>query len=378
MNKLSWIALIALTASVVAMAVTKSAATDVNKQSFGNMPNGKEVFLYTLRNPSGMEVTITNFGGRVTSIRVPDKTGKMDDVVLGFASMAGYLAKPAAGAYFGAIIGRYANRIAHGTFTLDGHAFHIPTNEGQNMLHGGNEGFDRKYWDVRSVSGKMIELHYLSPDGQEGFPGNLNVTVRYTLDDKNGLRLDYTATTDKNTVLNLSNHSYFNLSGAGSKTILTERIKLDADHYTPVDSALIPTGAIEAVAGTPLDFRTSTVIGARINDNFQQIKLGHGYDHNFVLNHPGDLSTVAARVEDPSSGRVLEVFTTQPGIQFYTGNFLKGDVHGLGGAYGYRGALCLETQHYPDSPNHSNFPSTELRPHQTFHATTIYRFSTMK
>jgi aldose 1-epimerase len=337
------------------------------------------VFLYTLKNASGMEVKITNFGGRIEAIEVPDRNKKLDDVVLGFDHVDGYATGPAAGAYFGAIIGRYANRLAHGTFTLDGHTYHIPTNEGANTLHGGNIGFDKKVWTAKETSAHgapALELHYLSPDGEEGFPGNLNVTVRYSLDSKNGLHLDYTATTDKPTVLNLTNHSYFNLEGAGSQTVLNERLTIDADRYTPIDSTLIPTGAIESVAGTPLDFRKATVVGSRINDDNAQLKLAKGYDFNFVLNHPGNLSTVAVKVEDPKSGRVMEVFTTQPGVQFYTGNFLNGSVRGIGGVYAHRSALCFETQHFPDSPNHSNFPSTVLRPGHTFRSTTIYRFST--
>lgn len=351
----------------------------IEKQPFGKTPDGKEVYLYTLKNAAGMQVKITNYGGRITTIEVPDRNKKFDDVVLGFDNVEGYTTGPAAGAYFGAIIGRYANRLAHGTFTLDGHTYHIPTNEGANTLHGGKIGFDKKVWDVKETSSHgepVLELHYLSPDGQEGFPGNLSVTVRYSLDNKNGLHLDYTATTDKDTVLNLTNHSYFNLEGAGSSTILNERIQINADHYTPIDSTLIPTGKIASVAGTPLDFRKPTEIGSRINDNDEQLKLAKGYDFNFVLNHPGDLSAVAVKVDDPKSGRVMEVFTTQPGVQFYTGNFLNGSVHGIGGAYQHRSALCLETQHYPDSPNHSNFPSTVLRAGHTFHSTTIYRFST--
>lgn len=337
------------------------------------------MFLYTLKNASGMQVKITNFGGRITTIEVPDRNKKFDDVALGFDNVEGYATGPAAGAYFGAIIGRYANRLAHGTFTLDGHTYHIPTNENGNTLHGGVSGFDKKVWDAKEISvhgTPALELHYLSPDGQEGFPGNLNVTVRYSLDDKNGLHLDYSATTDKATVLNLTNHSYFNLEGAGSQTILNERLTINADRYTPIDSTLIPTGAIVSVAGTPLDFRKATEIGSRIDENNEQLKLAKGYDFNFVLDHPGSLSTVAVKVEDPKSGRVMEVFTSQPGVQFYTGNFLDGSVHGIGGAYAHRSALCLETQHFPDSPNHSNFPSTVLRPGQTFHSTTIYRFST--
>jgi aldose 1-epimerase len=360
-------------------ALASAQSPRIEKQSFGKTADGTEVFLYTLKNASGMQVKITNFGGRITTVEVPDRNKKIDDVVLGFDNVEGYTSGAAAGAYFGAIIGRYANRLAHGTFTLDGHTYHIPTNEGANMLHGGKIGFDKKVWEAKEISVQglpALELHYLSPDGQEGFPGNLNVTVRYSLDNKDGLHLDYTATTDKPTVLNLTNHSYFNLEGAGSQTILNERLTIDADRYTPIDSTLIPTGAIDSVAGTPLDFRKATVIGSRINDNNEQLKLAKGYDFNFVLNHPGDLSKVAVKVEDPKSGRVMEVFTTQPGVQFYTGNFLNGSVHGIGGTYGHRSALCLETQHFPDSPNHTNFPSTVLRPGQTFRSTTIYRFST--
>ena len=370
-----------MAAMVLSSAAMMSGQTnpDLDKQPFGKTADGQEVYIYTLRNHAGMQVKITNFGGRITSIMAPDKSGKFDDVVLGFDSMEGYLAKPASSAYFGAIIGRYANRLAHGTFILDGKTNHIPTNDGPNTLHGGTQGFDSKLWEGRDVSsayGPALELHYLSPDGQEGFPGNLNVTVRYSLDSKNGLRIDYSATTDKDTVLNLTNHSYFNLEGAGSETILNESIMIGADRYTPVDGTLIPTGKIDAVAGTPLDFRKPMVIGSRINNDFAQLKLAKGYDHNFVLNHPGDLSAVAARVADPKSGRVLAVYTTQPGVQFYTGNFLNGQVKGIGGVYRYRSALCLETQHFPDSPNHRNFPSTALHPGQIFQSTTIYQFST--
>jgi aldose 1-epimerase len=247
------------------------------------------------------------------------------------------------------------------------------------MLHGGAVGFNKRLWEAKDVSdqeGPALELHYLSPDGEQGFPGSLDVRVRYLLDDRNGLHIDYFAKTDKPTVLNLTNHSYFNLVGAGSATVLNHRVLINADRFTPVNSTLIPTGQFENVEGTPLDFRRATDIGARIGSSFGQLKLGKGYDHNFVLNHPGDLDTVAARIEEPKSGRVLEVFTTQPGLQFYTGNFLEGNIHGIGGLYRHRSALCLETQHFPDSPNHSNFPSTVLRPGEEFHQTTIYRFST--
>jgi aldose 1-epimerase len=350
----------------------------LQKEPFGKTPEGKEVSLYTLKNAGGMKVTITNYGGTVTSIHVMDRNKKFADVVLGFPNVEGYTQKLNT-AYFGALIGRYGNRIAHGTFTLDGHEYHIPVNDGPNALHGGLRGFNKQIWEAKDVSSAgqaALELHYLSRDGEEGFPGNLDVTVRYSLDSKNGLHIDYSATTDKDTVLNLTNHSYFNLAGAGSETVLQHKLMLAADRYTPIDSTLIPTGAIDPVAGTPLDFRKSTTIGAHINDQNDQLKYAKGYDHNFVLNSPGELGKAAVKVEEPTSGRVMEVFTTQPGVQFYTGNFLDGKIQGIGGVYRFRSALCLETQHFPDSPNKPKFPSAVLHPGEKFHSTTIYRFST--
>jgi len=350
--------------------------SSLHPESWGKL-DGKDVSLYTLKNSSGMEVKITNYGGTITYISVPDRQKKFGNVALGFDSLAGYRDKVNTG-YFGATIGRYANRIGHGTFTLDGHAYHIPTNEGVNTLHGGTKGFDKVVWDAKDVSkahAPALELHYLSPDGEQGFPGNLNATVRFMLTEKNELRIDYRATTDKDTVLNLTNHSYFNLSGPASGTILDDQLMIAADKYTPVDKGLIPTGALDAVAGTPFDFQKLTAIGSRIKDNNSQLKIANGYDQNFVLTHPG-LSTVAVKVVDPKSGRVMELFTDQPGVQFYTGNFLNGTVHGVGGTYNFRSALALETQHFPDSPNHSNFPSAELKAGQEFHSTTIYHFST--
>ena len=346
----------------------------LHMQAFGTTTDGKEVSLYTLTNHSGMEVKVTTFGGRVTSIKVPDRNKHFDNVALGFDTLNDYETKGAS-PYFGALIGRYGNRIAKGTFTLDGKQYHIPTNDGPNSLHGGVTGFDKKIWKAKDVSGsngQALELTYLSPDGEEGFPGNLSVTVRYTLTDKNEIRIDYSATTDKDTVLNLTNHSYFNLKGRGNGDILGHKVTLQADHYTPVDATLIPTGKVEPVAGTPLDFRTATAIGARIDDSNEQLKLGKGYDHNFVLNRKGSTLALAAKVEEPTTGRVMEVLTTQPSVQFYSGNFLDATKN----TFAFRTGLCLETQHYPDSPNHSNFPSSELKPGQTFHATTVYRFST--
>jgi aldose 1-epimerase len=371
---------LAVTAMFASLApgVNAQSAKNMDMQHFGKTSDGHEVFLYTLRNTSGMEVKITNYGGTITSIKVKDRHGKFGDVVLGFENLDGYLSKTNK-SYFGAIIGRYANRIAHGTFVLDGHQYHIPVNDGPNSLHGGLRGFDKRVWDAKDVSTARVpalELHYLSRDGEEGFPGNLSVTVRYSLGTENDLRIDYSATTDKDTVLNLTNHSYFNLAGPGSGDILNHTLTLQADRFTPIDQTLIPTGAIQSVAGTPLDFRKPTAIGSRINRNDQQLKFAKGYDHNFVLNRSGHELGMAAKVEEPHSGRVLEVLTTQPGIQFYSGNFLNGSVHGIGGAYNFRSALCLETQHFPDSPNHPNFPSVVLKPGEQFHQTTVFRFST--
>ena len=364
----------ALATITIGLAMSLNAQT-IEKQPFGTT-DGKEISLYTLKNAAGMEVKISNYGGVITQIRVPDRNKKFDDVVLGFENLEGYENNTS---YFGALIGRYGNRIGHGKFQLDGKMYQIPTNDGPNALHGGTTGFNKRVWDAREINSKegpALELHYLSPDGEMGFPGNLNVTVRYTLEKKNALRLDYSATTDKDTVLNLTNHSYFNLAGAGSGTILKHMLTIKADSYTPVDDTLIPNGAIEPVAGTPFDFRRATEIGSRINQSDEQLKFGKGYDQNFVLTLPGNLNEMAVKVEEPTSGRTLEVYTTQPGVQFYTGNFLDGKMSGIGGAFNYRTALCLETQHFPDSPNHVNFPSTELKPGVKFHSTTIYRFGT--
>jgi aldose 1-epimerase len=302
----------------------------------------------------------------------------MADVVLGFDHLDDYLGNDP---FFGALVGRYANRIDKARFTLDGVEYKLAKNDGENSLHGGLKGFDKKAWKAREPSKDhpALELTYLSKDGEEGYPGNLNVKVVYTLTDSNELRIDYTATTDKNTVLNLTNHSYFNLAGQGSGDVLKHVLMINADRFTPIDAALTPTGELRSVAGTPLDFRKPTAIGARIDDDNEQLKFGKGYDHNFVLNHKGNDLTLAARVTEPQSGRVLEVLTTQPGVQLYTGNFLDGTIHGKGGkVYGRRSAFCLETQHFPDSPNQPKFPSTELKPGQTYHQTTIYKFSVAK
>jgi aldose 1-epimerase len=362
----------------IALSQKSQSAPDLNKQPFGKTPDGHEVYLYTLKSPSGMIVKITNYGGTLTQIIVPDRNKKFGDVVLGFDSVDGYASKTNT-SYFGALIGRYGNRIAGGRFTLDGHTYQIPKNDnGVNSLHGGDVGFNRHIWDATpsgSSANPALKLHYTSPDGEQGFPGTMQVDVTYALGSQNDLHIDYQATTDKDTVLNLTNHSYFNLEGPGSATVLNHKVTLNADRYTPINQNLIPTGAIVTVAGTPFDFRKATTVGARINEKNQQLEYGKGYDHNFVINSGNGL-VLAAKVEEPNSGRVMEVLTTQPGVQFYSGNFLDGKTSGIGGAYKFRSALCLETQHFPDSPNHPNFPSTVLKPGQVFHQTTVYRFAT--
>ena len=351
------------------------------RTSFGKTADGKPVDLYLLKNKNGVEVAITTYGGAVVSLKVPDRNGKLGDVVLGYDSLEGYENDKA---YFGAIVGRYANRIAHAQFTLDGKTYTLAKNNGENSLHGGIKGFNKKVWTAKAIPGKddqSLELSYISKDGEEGFPGNLKVTVTYMLMDSNKLRIEYSATTDKKTVVNLTNHSYFNLAGPGSGDILGHVLQIEADKFTPVDSSLIPTGELRDVAGTPFDFRKLTAMGARIDSDNEQIKLGGGYDHNFVLRSWEKPSgeTPAARVVEPKSGRVLEVWTTLPGMQLYTGNFLDGTAKGKGGiAYTRRSAFCLETQYYPDSPNQPKFPSPVLPTGERYHAMTIYKFSTEK
>jgi aldose 1-epimerase len=353
-----------------ALMATMQAATKLVSGDFGKTKDGAPVRIFTLTNKSGAQATITNYGGRVVSLRVPDKKGAMGDVVLGFDSLEGYLNE---NPFFGALVGRYANRVGHAQFTLDGVLYKVPKNDGENSLHGGVRGFDKVVWTARDLKDGGLELIYLSKDGEEGYPGNLKATVVYHLTDSNELKIDYTATTDKDTVVNLTNHSYFNLKGSGD--ILGHMMTINADHFTPVDSGLIPTGVLQPVAGTPFDFKKPTAIGARIENNDEQLKLGKGYDHNWVLNKKGSELSLAARVEEPSTGRIMEVWTTQPGIQFYTGNFLDGTIKGKGGqVYARRAALCLETQHFPDSPNKPAFPSTVLKPGAEYKSTTIYKF----
>lgn len=354
-----------------------SAATTIRKADFGKTRAGAPVSIYTLTNAHGVEARIMTYGGILVSLKTPDREGKLADVVLGFDSVEGYQANP--GPFFGALIGRYANRIGHARFRLGGMEYHLDKNDGANTLHGGARGFDKRVWTARELPDAGLELTYHSEDGEEGFPGDLTATVAYHLTDANELRIDYSATTDKLTVVNLTNHSYFNLKGAGSGDILSHRLTLNADRFTPVDAGLIPTGELRPVAGTPFDFRKPTLIGARIGEPDQQLTLAHGYDHNWVLNRSGDGLTLAARAEEPATGRVLEVLTTQPGVQFYTGNFLDGTIRGKAGkVYGYRAGFALETQHFPDSPNEPKFPSTELKPGQRFRSTTVFRFLTEK
>ena len=341
---------------------------------FGLAPDGSDVNLYTLRNVKGAEVGICNYGGLVIFLKVPDRSGKLADVVLGYDNLPDYIRDTP---YFGALIGRYGNRIAKGKFTLDGKEYTLAVNNGPNALHGGLKGFDKVVWEARflaSLEGPSLELLYVSKDGEEGYPGTLSVKAVYTLTDDNALKLEYTATTDKDTVVNLTHHSYFNLAGRGD--ILNHQVMLPADKFTPVDSTLIPTGELKPVDGTPFDFRTPTAIGARIGQEDEQLKFGNGYDHNWVINKQTGQLTLMARVYEPTSGRVMEVWSTEPGLQFYSGNFLDGKNTGKGGwVYKFRNGFCMEPQHYPDSPNHPDFPSVVLKPVQTYWNTIIYKFS---
>ena len=375
-NRWSTFALLgALTFACLTQASAQKEISKVKKQAYGRMPDGSAVELYTLTNAKGMQAGIITYGGTVVSLTAPDRKGKYADVVLGMDDVAGYMK---ATAFFGAIIGRYGNRIGHAQFTLDGKSYKLPANDNGNTLHGGPAGFDKHIWHAvpgSSADGETLTLTYVSKDGEEGFPGTLTAKVVYTLTAKNELKIDYTATTDKPTVVNLTNHSYFNLAGQGEGDILAHEVMIDAARFTPVDSSLIPTGELRPVAGTPFDFTKPTAIGARIEAADEQIKFGMGYDHNWVLNKGAGGLTKAAEVHERKSGRVMEVWTTEPALQFYTGNFLDGTLKGKGKTYGRRGALCMETQHYPDSPNKPSFPSTELKPGATYRTTTVYRFS---
>jgi len=347
----------------------------VTHAPYGKTPAGVAVEIYTLHNSQGMEAKIMTYGGIIVSLTAPDRKGHYADVVLGYDSLAGYLKGTS---YFGALIGRYGNRIAHGQFTLDGVSYKLATNDGPNTLHGGVVGFDKVVWKVADASvkakGPQLALSYTSRDGEEGYPGNLKVDAVYTLTDDNTLRLELTAVTDKDTPVNLTQHSYFNLRGHGD--ILGHELQIPGGRFTPVDSTLIPTGQLQPVAGTPFDFRKATAIGARIDAADEQLKNGKGYDHNWVLDKRAGVLGPVATVYDPESGRVLEVSSTEPGVQFYSGNFLDGKSVGKGGwAYERRNALALEPQHFPDSPNQASFPSVILKPGQTYHNTIIYKFT---
>jgi len=373
----AWLALLSICIGLAWLlgcaAVSPSSPGEVSCQSFGTR-DGAPVDLFTLHNSRGVEAKISNYGGIVVSLKVPDREGRPGDVVLGFDNLDDYIKHSP---FFGCLVGRYGNRIAKGKFTLNGTEYTLAINNGPNALHGGIKGFDKVVWNARVTSnqnGPALELQYLSKDGEEGFPGNLSVTAVYALTEANGLRLDYTATTDKDTVLSLTQHSYFNLLGRGD--VLNYEVMIAADRFTPTDSTQIPTGELCAVEGTPFDFRQATPIGARINQDDEQLKAGHGYDHNFVLNKPPSQLGLAARVYDPVSGRVLEVLTTEPAMQFYTGNFLNGVKGKHGADYQPRSGFCMEPQHFPDSPNHPNFPSVVLKPGDLYKNTIIYQFST--
>ena len=351
------------------------ATVTVTRSAFGRLPDGHGVDVYTLANAQGIEVRVMTYGAIITVVRTPDRVGHVEDIALGFDNLAGYLSEHP---YFGALVGRYANRVARGQFTLDGTTYHLALNNGPNSLHGGLRGFDKVLWSAEPFSNGNaagVTLRYASADGEEGYPGTMHVRVTYTLNSRDELDVDYEATTNKPTVVNLTQHSYWNLHGEGRGDILDHLVEIDASYFTPVDSTLIPTGQIAPVAGTPFDFRTPVAVGARIAAPNEQLRCGGGYDHNFVLDRKEGGLTHAARVIDPVSGRTLDVNTTEPGMQFYTGNFLDGTIRGKGGlVYVHRGALVLETQHYPDSPNHPNFPSTVLRPGATFRSRTVFTF----
>jgi aldose 1-epimerase len=354
-----------------------TAPCKITQAPFGKTGDGQSVDIFTLRNLNGVEARICNYGGIIVSLKAPDRDGHLGDVVLGFDDLRGYLTN---NFYFGSLIGRYCNRIARGKFTLDGVNYRLMTNDYPDALHGGYTGFDKVVWSAKVIgsdAGPALELIYCSKDGEEGYPGSLVVRAVYTLTSDNGLRLEYTATTDKDTVVNLTVHPYFNLAGHGD--ILGHKVFIDADKFTPVDETLIPTGELRPVDGTPLDFLQPTAIGARIQQDDRQLKFGKGYNHNFIINHPMGRLDVIAQVSEPTTGRVLEVLSTEPGLHFYSGNFLDGTSTGKGGqVYNSRSGFCMEPQHFPDSPNEPEFPSTVLRPGQIYHNTIIYRLSTSR
>lgn len=362
---------------VASSAQPASAGRTVTRDRFGVTADGTPVDVYTLRNANGIEIRAITYGAVITSLTVPDRAGKTADVVLGFDTMAGYLTPPP---FFGAIVGRYGNRIGKAQFALDGRTYKLAANNGPNHLHGGLKGFDKQVWTAEPIKGQSgVVFSRTSADGEEGYPGNLAARVTYTLTGRNELIVDYHATTDKATPVNLTQHSYFNLAGAGSGDILGHELTINADRYTPVDDTLIPTGDLAPVQGTPFDFRKATAIGARIDQDHEQLKKGKGYDHNWVLNRKGDGLQLAVRAVEPKSGRTLEITTTEPGLQFYAGNFLDGTLTGKGGhVYKHRNGFCLETQHYPDSPNKPGFPSTILQPGKEYRSQTVFTFGVTK
>ncbi len=369
-----------LSAAVLLFATASTASPkkvepSVTEREFGTLEDGSKVALYTLTNASGAEARISSFGAIVVSLKVPDREGTLRDVVLGYDDLASYVKDKD---FFGATVGRYGNRIGAGKFTLDGKTYQLSQNNGPNHLHGGTQGFFKKLWKGEPVKGKEpgVKLTYVSKDGEEGYPGTVTMTVTFSLTRKNGLRIDYLGTTDKPTILNPTHHGYFNLSGDPTRTILDQELMIAADKTTPVDAGLIPTGKLADVAGTPMDFRKPTKIGARIEAKDEQLGFGKGYDHNWVLSSPSKKVRKVAELFDPSSGIAMQILTDQPGLQFYSGNFLNGTIHGKGGvAYQFRTAVCLEPQVFPDAPNHPNFPSAVLRPGQRYRQTTIYQFS---
>jgi len=378
MKNSQWLKIISVSLGVACLAgcagISSSPSESVTCKPFGTTADGTAVEIYTLRNSRGTEARISSYGGLLISLKVPDRKGKLGDVTLGYDKLADYIKDTP---YFGALIGRYGNRIARGKFSLNGQQYTLATNNYPNALHGGLKGFDKVVWTASvlpSGDGPALKLQYVSKDGEEGYPGNLSVTAVYTLTEDNAVKLEYTATTDKDTVVNLTHHSYFNLAGRGD--ILGHEVTIPASKFTPVDSTLIPTGELRPVEGTPFDFRSSTAIGARIQQSDEQLKFGGGYDHNWVVDKPLGQYGLMARVYEPTSGRVMEVYSDEPGLQFYSGNFLNGSNKGKGGrVYQFRNGFCMEPQHYPDSPNQPNFPSAVLKSGQTFHNTIVYKFS---
>ncbi|MVT06893.1 aldose epimerase family protein [Chitinophaga tropicalis] len=362
--------------SVDSMSTNKDSLSlegSIPASKFDSTVDGKQVKLYYLKSNGSVQVAITNYGAKIVALLAPDKQGKLEDVELGYDNIAQYVSTKER--YYGGIVGRYGNRIAKGKFKVDGKEYTLAQNNGQNHLHGGKKGFNDVVWDAEQPDAHTLKLHYLSKDGEEGYPGNLDITLTYELTDSNELKISYQATTDKATVVNLTNHSFFNLHGAGNGDINDHIMMINADKFTPVDSTLIPTGKLEDVKGTPMDFTTPTAIGDRVDNNFEQLKFGKGYDHNYVLNKKGNELSLAATVLEPQSGRYLEVWTNEPGVQFYGGNFLDGTDKGKEGkTYVHRGAFCLETQHYPDSPNQPSFPSVVLKPGETYNSVCVYKF----